>query len=1533
MPPSVRLLITGNEKVSRQALARWQTVVGPRVRWINAYGPTEATITATIYEPDLTLPLPQGNSVPIGHPLPHLEAHVLDEELRPVSEGQSGELHLGGRGLAHGYLNQPELTAAKFIPHPFRAEARLYKTGDRVRVLPDGDLEFIGRVDEQVKIRGFRIEPGEVECALLANPLVKQAVVVARPGASGSLRLVAYFVPKPGQPVEIDPLRQALRANLPEYMVPSAFVPMQELPLTPSGKIDRNRLPEPEPDRPELQADYVAPRTPTEHKLAEIWCEVLGLKQVGVHHNFFVLGGDSLLAIRVLSRMGQSLQVELPLSSLFDRPTIAGLAEGLSSSNGEIHQIPPLVRLTRDQPLPLSFAQQRLWFIHQMDPAGSAYNETAAVLLEGPLNAPLFQECLNQIVARHEILRTRFPEVKGEPVQFISPTGTVELARLDLQAHPQAEKEAGEQATELAKQPFDLAEGPLLRCTLFALAPNRCLFSLVMHHIICDGWSLSLFFSELRDLYQAQLDGGKPALPNLPIQYPDFAAWQRGWMRDEVLQTHLAHWRNKLSAAPVSLELPIDHPGSAETATGGARQSVLLPAQLTQALQELNRHEGSTPFLSLLSALVILLHKWTRRSDLVLGTIAAGRGRPELENLLGCFMNFLPLRIQLNGSETGRDVLTVVKATLLEAHRHGDCPFEKIVETVNPERRRDRNPIYNVGFLLQNFPRTVLAAGELTGTFLSVEKEAALLDLRFVGEEDERGLSLSCDYRIDLFERQTIAELMEAFARILQRLVEAPQTQLAGFELPKALAQRSAEARAEAEQERLAIAGTFAVEPLEEPLQFWVKKLALPVQLGFAPYNQVFQQLLDPTSLLRTNRSGLNVILMRIEDWQRNTPTSDGLLVREKLAGHITELISALSTSAQHATAHLICLCPSSKAAAAHPANPGLLQELEGELVQALDKINGVYLTTAEELTRFYPVTEVYDPQEDELGHVPYTPVYFAALATLIIRKFHALKQPPRKVIALDCDETLWTGICGEESPANLKLEPGRAALQTFMRAQLNSGMLLCLCSKNNPSDVDAVFAAREDFVLRPEHFAARRINWRRKSENLKNLAAELNLGLDSFVFIDDSPVECAEVQANCPEVLALQIPQAVEQVEDFLKHCWAFDRLKVTSEDKQRTAQYRQNRLREELRAESTGLAEFVARLELQVEIDALEPERLERAAQLTQRTNQFNFSTRRRTEAQLRELQQRDGMEILTVSVRDRFGDYGLVGVLIFKAEAGRLGVDSFLLSCRVLGRGVEHQMLAHLGSIAATRGLAQVEIYFEPTPKNKPAGEFLEKVGDAWRQPLNGGYSFRFPAEVASNVRLEAVQEEAGKPPDLPKLPSPVASANPWARMGSHLRWIAVEANDAAKILAQIETSARVGPVSQGDYLAPRTEVERQLCQLWRKLLRVERIGVRDDFFQMGGHSLLAVRLMGQVEKLTGMTLPAVTIFQAPTVELLAAVISGPKPAAPDSTVVPIQPERDKPPLFLVHGFIGAGSIFASDMFQFFGQFLAKNSVLIG
>jgi len=392
---------------------------------------------------------------------------------------------------------------------------------------------------------------------------------------------------------------------------------------------------------------------------------------------------------------------------------------------------------------------------------------------------------------------------------------------------------------------------------------------------------------------------------------------------------------------------------------------------------------------------------------------------------------------------------------------------------------------------------------------------------------------------------------------------------------------------------------------------------------------------------------------------------------------------------------------------------------MERRLATELDPVGGVYLLFPDELRRWYPVQDYYDEAGEELGHIPYTPLFFAALGTAIVRKYHCLRRPGFKVIALDCDNTLWSGVCGEDGPKGIVLDEAREALQKFMRNQRDAGVLLCLCSKNNEEDVHAVFEQRIDFPLKREHLSGWRLNWSPKSQNLKSLAQELNLGLESFIFVDDNPVECAEVEANCPQVQILQLPDEPAQIPTILEHCWAFDHLKLTSEDKQRAEMYKQNREREALRANALSLGDFIAGLDLKIEIEPLSSEQLVRVSQLTQRTNQFNFTTRRRTEMELQTLG--DNYNILTVCVRDRFGDYGLTGVLIFQTESDALDVDSFLLSCRVLGRGVEHRMLAELGEIARERRLQWVNVHFNPTPKNKPAADFLENIGSHLSSPL--------------------------------------------------------------------------------------------------------------------------------------------------------------------------------------------------------------------
>jgi FkbH-like protein len=467
------------------------------------------------------------------------------------------------------------------------------------------------------------------------------------------------------------------------------------------------------------------------------------------------------------------------------------------------------------------------------------------------------------------------------------------------------------------------------------------------------------------------------------------------------------------------------------------------------------------------------------------------------------------------------------------------------------------------------------------------------------------------------------------------------------------------------------------------------------------------------------------------------------------------------------------------------------------------------------------------------------------------------------------------------------------------MRAQQEAGMLLCVCSKNNDEDAYQVFEQRLDMPLRREHFAAWRLNWSPKSENLKALANELQLGLDSFIFVDDNPVECAEVQANCPDVLTLLLPDDPTLIPQFLDHCWVFDRLKLTAEDRNRTEMYRQNQEREQLRSRSASLDDFLGNLALKIQLEPMSDEQLPRVAQLSQRTNQFNCTTLRRTETDLRQLPNR--FEVLSVTVSDRFGDYGLAGVVIFETKDNVLDVESFLLSCRVLGRGVEHYILARLGKIARQRNLEWVDVHFNPSKKNKPAFDFLQTIGESFRQPLNGGYIFRFPSAFASEVVFRAQAND---------LRPALESANHTPRLTPHAKFslcrqIALEFNDPAKIHAGIESKAVVQPGNRTNYIPPRTELEKQLCEIWQKHLHVDRIGVTDNFFEVGGHSLLAVRLFAEINRLTGKKLPLVTIFQSPTIEQLARALSQGPAELSRSLLVPLQPHGSKPPLFLVHG----------------------------
>ncbi len=700
----------------------------------------------------------------------------------------------------------------------------------------------------------------------------------------------------------------------------------------------------------------------------------------------------------------------------------------------------------------------------------------------------------------------------------------------------------------------------------------------------------------------------------------------------------------------------------------------------------------------------------------------------------------------------------------------------------------------------------------------------------------------------------------------------------------------------------IAITATFTAEPVADSLGFWLQELNIPAFIEFAPYNQIFQQLLDPASLVSSNHHGINVVLLRLEDWQTY---SNSASVHAKIEQTVQDLVLALkAVAARTATPNLVCVCPSSPTVMAEPEAQAFFNRMEALLVSELAGVSGLYLIPSTELIATYPVANYYNPQGDKLGHIPFTPLFFAALGTVLARKMYAIQSPPYKVVVLDCDQTLWKGVCGEDGVMGITIDPPRKALQDFMVAQYEAGVLICLCSKNNEAEVVEVFERRLDMPLKRNHIVSWRINWNTKSENLKSLANELNLGLDSFIFIDDNPVECAEVNFNCPEVLTLLLPQNPEEIPRFLQHIWAFDRLKKTAEDKQRTSLYRHNLERDRLRQQALNLEDFLVGLGLKIEISPMAPMHLARVAQLTQRTNQFNLTTIRRTEQEIHQLE-KQGLECLVVEVGDRFGDYGLVGVILFATDTDALHVDTFLLSCRVLGRGVEHHMLAQLAEIAKVRGLTRIDFPYVPTQKNQPALNFLNSVGIEFKQ----GYSFQFPVEYARAV----VYNPQAAASEMSALPSQVVQTS--TSLGSQfyskstrLSRIATELYSAQQVFNQLESQLRQRPELQKPFVPPRTETEQQLALIWMKLLRVDQVGIKDNFFELGGNSVLAVQLFTQIEKIFGKNLPLVTLIQATTIEQLASVLIQQEWSTLWSSLVVIQPRGTKPPIFLLHAISG-------------------------
>jgi amino acid adenylation domain-containing protein len=788
--PALRTVISAGEACSPEIVQRWSA----GRRFFNAYGPTEATVCASIAKCERDTGKPT-----IGRAIQDVQVYILDADLQSVPVGIAGELSIGGPGVARGYLHRPDLTAERFVPHPLSTEPgqRLYRSGDLARFLPNGEIDYLGRLDHQVKLRGFRIELGEIELTLRQYPGVQEAVVLCREDVPGEQRLVAYILPTHDTFLSISALNKHVREKLPEYMAPALFEILEQLPLTSNGKIDRQALPIPQRTRPALTTHFVPPSTPLEQELARIWSGLLRIEHVGINDNFFELGGNSLLVTQLIARLRESLHIEFPIHLLFSAPSITKTAHIIEEQRQHM-QLSSYSSITphpeeENHFILLSFSQERVWFLQQLNPTNMAYNAQATLRLTGQLDVAALNQSLGEIIRRHEIFRTTFPALDGIPVQKIHTPFLPHIPLFDLQSFAEEEREAKAQqliAKELCRA-FDLAHLPLVRWMLIRFAADQHLLVHVEHHLVHDGWSFIVFLRELQELYRAFSSGKPSPLAEMPIQFAHFADWQRQWVQGEEAARQLAYWKEQLTDSPPILELPTDHPRPSMQSFQGASLRIEIPLDTCHGLRERSRQEDSTLFMTMFTAFVILLHRYSRQDDICVGSGIANRRRREAEDLIGMIINTIVLRTDLSGNPTFRELLDRVRKVTLDAYANQDLPFEKVVEVLKPERNLSHNPLFQVMFA---FHDSTLPAWELPGLDVQlvegISNGSAKFDMNLtvIPHAEQRtgsgqmtkaeSITVIWEYNTDLFSNTTIKRMVQHYLILLKSIIAYPERRI-----------------------------------------------------------------------------------------------------------------------------------------------------------------------------------------------------------------------------------------------------------------------------------------------------------------------------------------------------------------------------------------------------------------------------------------------------------------------------------------------------------------------------------------------------------------------------------------------------------------------------------------------------------------------------------------------------------------------------------------------------------------------------------
>lgn len=1107
---------------------------------------------------------------------------------------------------------------------------------------------------------------------------------------------------------------------------------------------------------------------------------------------------------------------------------------------------------------PLTSDQQRIWFLDRMNPGNPALNIAAAIRIKGQLRVDVLNISYSYLMNRHDLLRAYIIMEDDKVFQAIKEIVPVMVPVAEI-----GENDIHIKLKEEAAKSFNLFEGDLSRIKLFKITENDQILFFNVHHIIADAWSLGILMDDFLKIYFKLSTGKDTGIEDLKSKYLDFIEYQSKIINKNY-EKQITYWKENLNNVPTRINLPYDFERPQTLTYKAGQIHFELNSEVVRSIKKISVESNVTIFNFLYPAFTCFIFLVSGQKEFLVGCPIANRKLPDFNKILGFFTNTLVLK---NRFSDDQDIMSLMKETYntnLNAFNNSDIPYMSVVQEITFNREFNINPLFQMMFsLLQvyDYPARDGYSFENIKLFSGYSDYDIFLTI----EVNNKTIEGFFNYSTDVFQETTAQLLVSGFISILQQITQNPDLKINRLQIPGNLQKVIDDYRVKNYKQQIIISSTFSDQPIKDVVSFWMDKIKMPSDVILADYNQVFNQLLDSSQSMRMNKDGVNILLIRLEDWIRysdhNTENNNSI---EKIKSICDDFKRVLPEAVKNFSVPVIVSILPSKNKSDLSAGE-IVDLLSQDLADKISQIDNVYLLKTDEIHSQYHIAEIFDDLTDQEAHLPFTEDFYKALGTCISRKIYNIKKNPFKVIVLDCDNTLWQGVIGEDGIEKIEIDPARTAFQKLIIEQQENGMLICLVSKNDETDVLKVFREKPEMALKLEHITIIKANWESKSRNVAEIARELNLGIDSFIFVDDNPVECAELSSTFDEILTVQFPQEQEKIMALIKNGWFWDHLKITEEDKARTSMYKAEMERKKEIEKHITFEDFYNSLRLEIVIEKMKDEDISRVSQLTHRTNQFNTTTIRRSTNEINEFLSNERNNCLTVRVSDRFGAYGLVGVAFYTLFEDHINVESLILSCRTLGKGVEHRMMNHIAELAINNNVNDIRIPFYFSKKNMPAFNFLNGLQCLKRNIIENGELFYSSAKQMVDLKFDTSIRDVIRD-------SEIKSKNKQSNSRKFDKAILNFIFDLSDI-KYIEIKSSKGKGTTGSIVEAENEVQEKIISMVKDTLNIDRISIDQNFFDLGGYSLQLVQLLSKIQREFDQTIQITDLFQYTNIRKLA------------------------------------------------------------